>query len=199
MASSAEDEITGGGSDRALAAVLAVVVGGATALAGHWLRSKWRDGQPIGACSCCERQVLARDAKYGASTCAKCGVLVCMACRHSNPLTEAFPDSVWSQGICLCPACRIDMETLLQRARAIDVFSARYEGKTPLDCSRATAMLQSDFFDSQDEAELHLRLLAAEQGLELVVRRQYESRQQQDGNYIFKAWRASGLAGRRLI
>ena len=51
----------------------------------------------------------------------------------------------------------------------MDVFSARYEGKTPLDCSRATAMLQSDFFDSQDEAELHLRLLAAEQGFELVV------------------------------
>jgi len=80
----------------------------------------------------------------------------------------------------------------------MDVFSARYEGKTPLDRSRATAMLQSDFFDAQDEAELHLRLLAAERGFNLVVQRQYESRQQQNGNYIFKAWRALGLAGRRV-
>ncbi|URF05042.1 hypothetical protein [Cupriavidus campinensis] len=69
---------------------------------------------------------------------------------------------------------------------------------TPLDHSGATAMLQSDFFDTQDEAELHLRLLAAEQGFDLVVQRQYESRQQQNGNYIFKAWRASGLAGQKV-
>lgn len=79
----------------------------------------------------------------------------------------------------------------------MDVFSARYEGKVPLDRNRATAMLQSDFFDSQDEAELHLRLLATEQGFDLVVQRQYESRQQQNGNYIFKAWRASALGGRK--
>lgn len=194
----AEDEMTEGGPDRALAAVVAVVVGGAVALAGYLARSKWRDGQPIGVCSCCEGQVLARDAKHGATTCAKCGASVCTTCRRPNPLNHAFPDSVWARTVCLCPSCKPEADELMGRAKAMDVFSARYEGKTPLDCSRATAMLQSDFFDSQDEAELHLRLLAAEQGFELVVRRQYESRQQQDGNYIFKSWRASGRAGQQL-
>ncbi|WP_149137299.1 hypothetical protein [Cupriavidus campinensis] len=86
----------------------------------------------------------------------------------------------------------------MARAEAMDVFSARYEGKTPLDRARATDTLQSDFFDTQGEAELHLRLLAAEQGFDLVVQRQYESRQQQNGNFIYKAWRALGLAGRRV-
>ncbi|CAJ0737363.1 hypothetical protein LMG7141_01196 [Ralstonia condita] len=79
----------------------------------------------------------------------------------------------------------------------MDVFSARYEGKTGLDKSWGTATLQSGFFDTQEEAELHLRLLAAEQGFDLVVQRHYESRQQQDGNYVFKVWRASGVAGNK--
>jgi len=195
VASSTEDEMAGGGPDRALAAILAVVVGGAAALAGYVVRSKWRDAQVIGSCSCCDQPVLARDAKHDASTCAKCGASVCMTCRSANPLTEAFPDSAWSRGICLCPGCRAKAESLVAKARTMDVFSARYEGKKPLDQGRATAALQSDFFDTQGEAEMHLRLLAAEQDFDIVVQRQYESRQKQDGNYIFKAWRASGLVG----
>ncbi len=191
--------MTEGGPDRALAAVVAVVVGGAATLAGYLARSKWRDAQPIGTCSCCNRQVFARDAKHGASTCAKCGVSVCTACRRPNPLREGFPDSAWSRTVCLCPTCKTEAEDLVAKAEAMEVFSARYEGKTPLDRSRATTTLQSDFFDTQDEAEMHLRLLAAEQGFDLVVQRQYESRQQQNGNYIFNAWRALGLAGRTVI
>lgn len=195
MASSTEDEMARGGPDHALAAILAVVVGGAAALAGYVVRSKWRDAQVIGSCSCCDQPVFARDAKHGASTCAKCGASVCTTCRSANPLTEAFPDSAWSRGICLCPGCRAKAEDLVTRAEAMDVFSARYVGKTGLDHSRATATLQSEFFDTQGEAEMHLRFLAAERGFDLVVQRKYDSQQQQDGNYIFKAWRASGLAG----
>jgi hypothetical protein len=113
-------------------------------------------------------------------------------------LSEAFPDSAWSRTVCLCPQCSVEADRLLESANAVEVFAATYKGSVPLDASRPQADVQSDFFGTQEEAELHLRLLAIEQGFNLVVQRQYESRQQQDGNYVFKVWRASGLAGQRL-
>ncbi|MGO4575020.1 hypothetical protein AB4Z48_03110 [Cupriavidus sp. 2TAF22] len=75
------------------------------------------------------------------------------------------------------------------------MFSVKYKGEVPIDAGLPQANFRSEFFRTQDEAELHLRLLAAERGFDLVAQRQYGSRQQQNGNYIFKAWQASGLAG----
>ncbi|CAJ0697991.1 hypothetical protein [Ralstonia mannitolilytica] len=79
----------------------------------------------------------------------------------------------------------------------MDVLSARYEGKTGLDQSRPTLPIHSEFFHTQEEADLHLRLLAAELNFDLVVQRRHESKQQQDGNYVFRVWRASGVAGHK--
>ncbi|MGN8084858.1 hypothetical protein ACTJK6_02315 [Ralstonia sp. 22086] len=193
MADSVEDDVMGSGAARAL--VLAVAA--ASTAVGTYFYSKWRNAQPVGTCSCCEGQILVRDTKHGLSTCAKCNTSICKACRHANPLSRAFPGSAWTRTMCLCPQCSVEANELVAKAEAMDVFSARYEGKTGLDRSRTTAPIHSDLFDTQEEAELHLRLLAAEQGFDLVVQRQYESRQGQDGNYVFRVWRASGVAGHK--
>lgn len=166
-----------------------------TAIYGY---SKWRDAQPVGACSCCDQPVIAVDAKLRLSNCAKCNALVCKGCRRSNPLSTAFPDSVWSRTICLCPQCSAEANRMLENANAVPVFAATYKGSVPLDTGRPQADIQSDFFRSQEAAELHMRLLAIEQGFNLVVQRRYESRQQKDGKYIHKVWGATGQAGKRL-
>lgn len=177
--------------------VVGVAAGAAagTAIYGY---SKWRDSQSVGSCSCCDQPVLAVDAKLGLSNCAKCNALVCKACRRSNPLSRAFPNSVWSRTVCLCPECSVEAGRLVESANAAPVFAATYKGSVPLNAGSPAADIQSDFFRTQEEAELHLRLLAIEQGFNLVAQRRYESRQQQDGKYVFKVWRASGLAGQRL-
>lgn len=176
--------------------VVGVAAGAATGTAIYGY-SKWRDSQPVGSCFCCDQHVLAVDAKLGFSNCAKCNALLCKACRQSNPLSEAFPDSAWSRTVCLCPQCSVEADRLLESANAVQVFAATYKGSVPLDANHPQADVKSDFFRSQEEAELHLRLLVAEQSFNLVVQRQYESRQGQDGNYVFRVWRASGVAGHK--
>lgn len=179
-----------GGPAGALAGLALGAVAG-VAIYGH---SRWRAVQPIGACSCCEQRVLAGNAEHGTSTCAKCGASVCTACRRSNPLAEAFVDSDWVRTACLCPSCSAEASHLLENAKSLEVYAAAYKGAVSFDANRPQADIQSDFLRSQEEAELNLRLLAAEQGFNLVAHRRYEFRQRQDGNYVYKAWRASGLA-----
>lgn len=180
-----------GGPAGALAGLAVGAVAG-VAIYGH---SKWRAAQTVGSCSSCELPVLAGDADGGASTCAKCRVSVCKACRCSNLLAEAFVDSDWVRTACLCPSCSVEASRLLEGAKSLELYAATYKGAVTFDASRPQTDIQSDFFRSQEEAELNLRLLAAEQGFNLVAHRRYESRQQQDGNYVYKAWRASGCAG----
>lgn len=141
-------------------------------------------------CDVCHKGL--RPALFNGVSCSRCGIHLCRDHGKPNAFRDRLPGRSWSRTGWLCSACESDAVEIVKAARKVEVFSDRYHGAVEYDFSRATEQLKTEWVRSQDEAETHLRILAAMQGFDVVFGRSFEPEQRADGNYKFRVWRAVG-------
>ena len=143
------------------------------------------------------------------AVCGNCGQDLCYQCRYSKPeepellnynIFNDIPD-LW------CPSCdeqkigsivseRLERyDNSLKLAREVTCYSHRYRGQIRFIAgdSRHISSLQ---FRDRDEAEHNLKINAAYFNYDTIANLHFERETENDGNYQYTVWRASGDAGK---
>ncbi|MCP2085928.1 UNVERIFIED_ORG: hypothetical protein J2Y81_001945 [Paraburkholderia sediminicola] len=141
-------------------------------------------------CDVCRKGL--RPALFNGVSCSRCSTKLCRDHAKPNAFRDRLPGRSWSRTDWLCSACESDAVALVKASRKVEVYSDRYRGKVQYDASRATEQLTTEWTENRDDAETHLRLMAAAQGYNVVFGQTFEPEQRQDGNYRFRVWRAIG-------
>jgi len=142
-------------------------------------------------CDVCHKGL--RPVLFNGVACSKCSTKLCRDHATPNVFRDRLPAGSWSRTDWLCSACESDAVGIVKAARKVEVFSDRYAGRVRYDDSRGTEQLTTEWTESRDDAETHLRILAAMRGFDVVFERAFEAEQREDGNYKFRVWRAVGI------
>ncbi|WP_124380442.1 hypothetical protein [Ralstonia sp. SET104] len=86
---------------------------------------------------------------------------------------------------------------MIKEAEQIEIFPATFKGAVPVDRSRPTESVSSDYHRSQSDAELQLRILCKERHFDFIFERRFTQKKEWDGNYEYKLWRASAMLGHK--
>lgn len=130
--------------------------------------------------------------------CYACGVKICGSCGTdtSNELYFGFP--VLKSGRRYCKAHSKNIETEvnslkaeIDAARQVKIYSKNFQGKT--ESPKLSKVIETNFHDNKDVAELELQMLAVKEGCVVVQKVEFIRDTESSGNYKKAIWKAKGI------
>jgi hypothetical protein len=86
----------------------------------------------------------------------------------------------------------IDTErALIEKARDVTIYSKNYKGKTGV--PKLSKVIETDFHDNKDFAELKLKMMAAKEGCVVVQNVDFIKDTESSGNFTYAVWKAKGV------
>jgi hypothetical protein len=82
-------------------------------------------------------------------------------------------------------------KAILDAAEQVEIFSKSYKGSIPK--HRLGKTITSPWFKDKDAAERAIKIAAAREGCSCVLQVDFAKQTEEDGNYKYTTWRASGL------
>ncbi len=155
--------------------------------------------QNEGKCCCCKNQL--RKIHFPV-VCDECGGKCCLS-ECSSPAPDTPYVQKWNGR--LCDNCMKKKGTPHKRkykkakegADRVEIWSSNYEGNVPINQSKGTKRLSTDFYEDRDEAELELQVKASYHDFEIIDDLSFQKETRSRGNYKYSVWKAEGLAGHR--
>jgi len=151
------------------------------------------------SCSHCDN-VICTDCQ---TTCKHCGEEFCSSC-VASVLRDNFFYLKEAPAGCYCQGCwDLVVVPLLEKyaeakteAAGVTCVSKNYRGRIRVNPS-SQQEFTTDWWKDKDEAEYSLKVIAAYHGYTLVHGLSFEAETSYDGNYAFRRWSATGIAGHK--
>ena len=88
-------------------------------------------------------------------------------------------------------------ERAKREAPEVKVWPKTYHGKIPIDRSKATRRIETNWLRKKSEANRQLQVIASFHGFELVFETDYDTDHDSEGNYEFTTWKAHATAAHK--
>ena len=134
--------------------------------------------------------------------CIGCGAEFCS--KHCKKRSGQNYSGGLKEGKGFCKVCGPIFTAAVRRQAKIEIWSKRYKGHVPVDETKETKRIRSDWNRDWKDSEKELRICAAYYGFDIVhmvsrsERTESEPSNRGKGRHYYTTWRVSGIAAYRM-